>query len=136
MLEGLNGEKIINDAYNASPTSMNAAIELVGSLTGFRQKILVLGDMLELGEVEVQFHKKIGESISKQEINKVFTYGQLGKYIAIGAEKALGKENVYAFEDKVDLIEKLKKHVGKNDLILVKASRGMKLEEVVQALCK
>ena len=52
------------------------------------------------------------------------------------ATKALGKENVYAFEDKVDLIEKLKKHVGKNDLILVKASRGMKLEEVVQALCK
>jgi len=136
MLEGLNGEKIINDAYNASPTSMNAAIELVGSLTGFRQKILVLGDMLELGEEEVQFHKKIGESISKQEINKVFTYGQLGKHIAIGAEKALGKVNVFAFEDKVDLIEELKKHVGKNDLILVKASRGMKLEEVVQALCK
>ena len=52
------------------------------------------------------------------------------------AEKALGKVNVFAFEDKVDLIEELKKHVGKNDLILVKASRGMKLEEVVQALCK
>lgn len=136
MLEGLNGEKIINDAYNASPTSMNAAIELVASLTGFRHKFLVLGDMLELGEEEVQFHEKIGESIPKNEIDKVFTYGQLGKHIAIGAEKAIGKENVYAFEDKSNLVEELKKQAGENDLILVKASRGMKLEEVVQALSK
>lgn len=136
MLEGKNGEKIINDAYNASPTSMNAAIELVSSLTGFRHKILVLGDMLELGEEEVQYHEKIGESISKNDIDCVFTYGKLGKHIANGAEKAIGKANVRAFEDKAKLVEELKHFAGKGDLILVKASRGMKLEEIVQALSK
>lgn len=135
MVEGIKGEKIINDAYNASPTSMNAAIELVASLTGFHRKYLVLGDMLELGEEEVQFHEKIGRSIQSNEIDKLFTYGELGAHIAIGAEKTIGKDNVYAFLDKGELVEELKKHVGENDLILVKASRGMKLEEVVQALC-
>ena len=136
MMEGKNGEKIINDAYNASPTSMNAAIELVSSLTGFRHKILVLGDMLELGEEEVQYHEKIGESISKNDIDCVFTYGKLGKHIANGAEKAIGKANVRAFENKAKLVEELKHFAGKGDLILVKASRGMKLEEIVQALSK
>lgn len=136
MLEGKNGEKIINDAYNASPTSMKAAIELVSSLTGFRHKVLVLGDMLELGEEEVQYHERIGESISKKDIDCVFTFGKLGKHIAIGAQKAIGEENVRAYDDKDALVEELRQYVGKDDLVLVKASRGMKLEEVVQALSK
>ena len=77
MVEGANGEKIINDAYNASPTSMMAAIELIEGLSGFHHKILVLGDMLELGVQEQDFHMKIGERISSEKIDKVFTYGPL-----------------------------------------------------------
>ncbi len=63
LVVGDNGEKIINDAYNASPTSMNAAIELISNLSGYQKKILVLGDMLELGPQEEEFHLKIGQSI-------------------------------------------------------------------------
>lgn len=136
MVIGINGEKIINDAYNASPTAMRAAIELVSELPGFKNKLLVLGDMLELGAEEVQFHKMIGESIKPNTIQKLFTYGPLGQYIAEGALQTLGTDAVFAFQDKQALIEELKKHIEKDDLILVKASRGMKLEEVVQALQK
>lgn len=134
MLDGNKGEKIINDAYNASPTSMKAAIRLVESLTGYARKIVVLGDMLELGEKEKEFHREIGESISAEKIDKVFTYGQLGQYIAEGARVSLSSDDVKDFISKEELIAELRSITMKNDLILVKASRGMRLEEVVQGL--
>lgn len=136
MVEGAKGEKIINDAYNASPTSMKAAIELMEGMSGFKRKILVLGDMLELGLQERDFHLKIGEQISKDKIDKVFTFGPLAENIAIGARKTFVENDVQSFQNKQNLIEELKKQIELNDLILVKASRGMRLEEVVQALQK
>ncbi|PLS15886.1 UDP-N-acetylmuramoyl-tripeptide--D-alanyl-D-alanine ligase [Bacillus sp. M6-12] len=134
MVEGLSGEKIINDAYNASPTSMKAAIDLVGELTGFGQKIAVLADMLELGPEEEQFHYKLGEEINPAHINKVFTFGRLGRFIAEGAKKRFSADNVFAFDEKSELVDELKKHVSAGDLVLVKGSRGMKLEEVAHKL--
>jgi UDP-N-acetylmuramoyl-tripeptide--D-alanyl-D-alanine ligase len=136
MVEGVRGEKIINDAYNASPTSMKAAIELIEGLSGFKNKFLVLGDMLELGPQEIDFHEKIGELINPLKINKIFTYGVLGKAIAEGAKKTFSEDNIHSFQDKGALIDELKRHISAHDLILVKASRGMKLEEVVLALQK
>ena len=97
MVEGANGEKIINDAYNASPTSMMAAIELIEGLSGFNHKILVLGDMLELGVQEQDFHMKIGEHISSDKIDKVFTYGPLAENIAIGARKTFAESRCTFF---------------------------------------
>jgi UDP-N-acetylmuramoyl-tripeptide--D-alanyl-D-alanine ligase len=134
LVEGSHGEKIINDAYNASPTSMMAAIELVSNLQGYERKILVLGDMLELGPQEEQYHLQIGEGLDREKIDLLFTFGDLAKQIATGAKKTLGAQKVFAYTDKAELIKELEKHVNKNTLILVKASRGMKLEEVVQQL--
>lgn len=136
LVEGKHGEKIINDAYNASPTSMMAAIELVANLRGYERKILVLGDMLELGPQEEQYHLQIGEGLDADKIDLVFTYGDLGSHIAKGARTALGNHRVFAFLDKGELIEELGRHVNNHSLILVKASRGMKLEEIVKALQK
>lgn len=134
LVEGSNGEKIINDAYNASPTSMKAAIELVTSLSGYKNKILVLGDMLELGPEEEAFHYSVGKEIDSSEITYVFTYGKLGNFIAKGASEVFPKGKVFAFLDKEILLEKLKKYTNNETLILVKGSRGMKLENVVQGL--
>ncbi len=134
LVPGAKGEKIINDAYNASPTSMNAAIELITNLEGYKQKILVLGDMLELGPEEEAFHQKIGESVQPEKIDFVFTYGQLGQFIAKGARAVLPADRVYSFSDKSTLITELKRHTNSETLILVKASRGMRMEEIVTAL--
>lgn len=134
LVEGQQGEKIINDAYNASPTSMMAAIELVSNLQGYDRKILVLGDMLELGPEEEQYHQQIGKALDADKVDLLFTYGKLGGHIAKGARTVLGEERVFAYTDKDALIQKLTQHVNKNTLILVKASRGMKLEEIVTAL--
>ncbi|GLB60979.1 UDP-N-acetylmuramoyl-tripeptide--D-alanyl-D-alanine ligase [Cytobacillus sp. NCCP-133] len=134
LLEGQNGEKIINDAYNASPTSMNAAIELIANLPGYKKKIIVLGDMLELGPQEEEFHLAIGKSVDAEKIDYVFTFGELGEIIAKGAKQSLPADRVFAYTDKQPLIEELKKHVDKETIVLVKASRGIKLEQVVTAL--
>lgn len=134
LVVGKNGEKIINDAYNASPTSMNAAIELISNLSGYQNKILVLGDMLELGPLEEEFHYKIGSSVDPEKVNMVFTYGKLGENIAQGAESVFPKERVFSYLDKSALIAELQKYTNEQTLILVKASRGMKLEDIVTAL--
>lgn len=136
LVEGFHGEKIINDAYNASPTSMMAAIELVSNLKGYKKIILVLGDMLELGPQEEQYHQQIGGGLNPEKIDYVFTYGKLAKHIAEGARSALGKNRVFSFLEKSELIKVLEEHVNKDSLVLVKASRGMKLEEIVTALQK
>ncbi|WP_160725725.1 UDP-N-acetylmuramoyl-tripeptide--D-alanyl-D-alanine ligase [Bacillus sp. USDA818B3_A] len=136
LVEGKHGEKIINDAYNASPTSMMAAIELVSNLQGYKRKILVLGDMLELGPQEEQYHLQIGTGLDPEKIDYLFTYGELGGHIAKGANESLGDDKVFAFKDKTKLIDQLKKYVDESTLVLVKASRGMRLEDIVQALQK
>jgi UDP-N-acetylmuramoyl-tripeptide--D-alanyl-D-alanine ligase len=136
IVEGKNGEKIINDAYNASPTSMNAAVELVSNLSGYKTKILVLGDMLELGPQEEQFHYNVGANLDPEKVDYVFTYGKLGSHIAEGAKSVLPEERVFSFLDKNSLINELTNYTNSDTLILVKASRGMKLEDVVSALQK
>jgi UDP-N-acetylmuramoyl-tripeptide--D-alanyl-D-alanine ligase len=134
LVAGSRGEKIINDAYNASPTSMKAAVELVSNLQGYERKILVLGDMLELGPQEVQYHLQMGEGLNADKIDYLFTFGSLGAQIAEGARQVLGVHRVFAFTDKTALIQELEQYVNENTLVLVKASRGMRLEEIVTTL--
>ena len=131
---GINGAQILNDAYNASPTSVKAVIDLVATLSGFSRKIVVLGDMLELGPKEKQFHIEIGEYINPNKIKYVFTYGKLATYIAEGARTNFEQDRVFSFEDKQELIKKLQTYLDENSFVLVKASRGMRLEEVVEAI--
>ncbi|WP_409296552.1 UDP-N-acetylmuramoyl-tripeptide--D-alanyl-D-alanine ligase [Peribacillus sp. SCS-26] len=134
MSKGTRGETIINDAYNASPTSMKAAIELAAGISGFNKKYVVLGDMLELGPDERDFHYKVGQLIDPAAISKVYTFGELGEWIAKGAAERFNSSDVRVFQDKTALAESLKETVSENDLVLVKASRGMELEKVVEAL--
>lgn len=131
---GINGSQILNDAYNASPTSVKAVIDLVSTLSGFSKKIVVLGDMLELGPKENEFHFEIGKYINPDKIQYVFTYGKLASFIAEGARENFEQERVFSFEDKKELIQELKKYLDKDSFVVVKASRGMKLEEVVEAI--
>lgn len=131
---GKNGSMIINDAYNASPTSTKAAIHLLQELEGYSRKILVLGDMLELGDKEEEFHKETGASIDPSKVDFVYTYGERGKWIAEGAKQNFVAEKVRSYLDKTELINDLASRLKPKDVVLIKASRGMKLEEVVVGL--
>lgn len=133
-LTAASGLTVLNDAYNASPASMRAAIALTEQLSGFGRKFLVLGDMLELGEHEEQFHRGIGAMLSPERVDYVFTFGRLGRFIADEASKSFPQAQVRAYEDKAQLAEELAAIARAEDLVLVKGSRGMRLEQVVQSL--
>ncbi|MDR6880163.1 UDP-N-acetylmuramoyl-tripeptide--D-alanyl-D-alanine ligase [Bacillus sp. 3255] len=133
-LTAASGLTVLNDAYNASPASMRAAILLTEQLGGFGRKFLVLGDMLELGEHEERFHREIGAMLSPERADYVFTFGRLGRFIAEEAAGRFPKERVRAFDDKEQLAGELAAVAQPDDLVLVKGSRGMRLEQVVNAL--
>ncbi|SFA54717.1 UDP-N-acetylmuramoyl-tripeptide--D-alanyl-D-alanine ligase [Anoxybacillus pushchinoensis] len=128
------GVTIINDAYNASPTSMRAALELLGQLTGYRKKIAIVGDMLELGDQEIAFHEQIGEMIDPQSIHYVLTYGTRAKAIAERASERFRAGCVRSYDDKRKLAADVQALISAGDVILLKASRGMKLEEIISLL--
>jgi UDP-N-acetylmuramoyl-tripeptide--D-alanyl-D-alanine ligase len=131
--QGPNGSTLINDAYNASPTSMTAAIQLLAELKGYEQKILVVGDMLELGSNEEDFHRQVGRAIPKGKIDAIFSFGALSKLIADEALKN-GLSKTFFFTDKKELANGLLPLLTSKTVVLFKASRGMALEEVIQEM--
>jgi UDP-N-acetylmuramoyl-tripeptide--D-alanyl-D-alanine ligase len=131
---GKNDSMLWNDAYNANPSSMRAALDLLSSMRGYRRKIAVLGDMLELGPTEQELHKEIGRSITSEQIDYVFTCGPLGKYIIEGALETFDRQRVQHYTSKEELTLRLAGMLERDDLILVKASRGMKFETIIEQL--
>ncbi len=128
------GFTILNDSYKSNPASLLAALDTLYTMKQYKQKIVVLGDMLGLGEQEIKMHEDIGVKIDPEEIEYVFTIGPLAAYIAKTAGLNFEKNKVISCRNKTQLIEKLKKVIKPNSIILVKASRPLELEEVVEKL--
>lgn len=127
---------IFNDSYKSNPDSLLAALDTIYDMDGYSQKIVVIGDMLGLGADEVQSHQKIGLEIDEKEIEYIFTIGPLAKHIEDTAKDRFSKEKLIHCGEKTELIQKLKEVIKPNSLILIKASRSLELEEVVEALKK
>jgi UDP-N-acetylmuramoyl-tripeptide--D-alanyl-D-alanine ligase len=128
------GLKIINDTYNANPTSVAAGINTLAKIADGRT-IAVLGDMLELGDIAKGEHYRVGSLVVEYEIDYLITIGELATEIAAGAaDKNNGQTTIFAYQDKLAAITKLKEIIASKDTILVKASRGMELEEVVESI--
>lgn len=130
-MTGKNNVTIINDAYNASPTSMIGAIEVIKNLTEYPNKVLVLGDIFELGEHTKKYHQSIGEHISEP-ISSLFTYGEAAEAIAQAARKRNPDIECRHFTSKESLLLKLASHLNSDTIILFKASRGMQFEQLVK----
>jgi UDP-N-acetylmuramoyl-tripeptide--D-alanyl-D-alanine ligase len=131
-----NGITIINDSYNASFESMQASLKYLSGLKKDR-KIAVLGDMFELGEYAKELHEKVGKEVVKNNIDILICSGKNAKYIVETAKnEGMNKDNIYYFEDKEDIEKIIKKISRKGDVILFKASNGMKFFEVVDRLLK
>lgn len=132
-LEGKKGVTIINDAYNASPTSMKASIDVVRQMENYSEKVLVLGDILELGTHAKELHESIASTIQPP-ITAVFTYGKHIKYLHDVLIENNNNFIVQYFESKEDLVETLKHYLREDTLLLFKASRGMKFEKIISKL--
>lgn len=123
-----NGYKVLDDCYNSSPDSVKSAIDVLVSLSG-NKKIAVLGTMRELGDESKKSHEDIGKYAKEKNIDKIFVYGEFSKFIKDGFG-----DGACLYEDKKSLIQELKKYISNDDIILVKASRGLKFEEITNAL--
>ncbi len=130
-----NNITIINDSYNASFDSMKAALVYLSEEIQAKRKIAVLGDMFELGNFSEELHRKVGYEVAKNKIDFLFAIGDNSKFIVEEAIKnGIKKENTFYFEDKNELIEKIKNTMEEGDTILFKASNGMKLFEIVEKI--
>ena len=128
---------LINDAYNANPTSVKAALtELISSFPS-RRKIVVLGDMLELGRTSRKFHQEIGKIVATSPIDSLITIGEDARFMAQAArEWGMERSKIFSFKDKKFASRKLKELLKPKDAVLIKGSRKMELEEVIKYLRK
>jgi len=127
-LDGENGQKIINDAYNANPASVAAAIDVLALADN---SWLVLGDMAELGTDAASMHSRCGQYASEKGIKHLLATGELSR----NTVAAFGEDSHW-FADRGLLAEYLKQHTGTQDVILVKGSRSSGMDEVVHRLQK
>ena len=120
----LKGSLLINDTYNANPDSSKKSIDLLSKYK--KNTVLVIGDMLELGKFKKKLHKEVGEYAKAKGINVVLGYGELAKEIT----KAFGRKGIF-FNNEDSLKSYLKKNITSKDVILIKGSRGMKMERFI-----
>lgn len=128
------GGQLLDDSYNANPLSMAAALKTLAAKRGRGRAVAVLGDMLELGDESARFHFQIGQQAAEV-VDLLVTVGELARQIAQGARNAgLAPEAVLEFPDCDAALSEVPRLQRPGDLILVKGSRGMQLDKLVQAL--
>jgi UDP-N-acetylmuramoyl-tripeptide--D-alanyl-D-alanine ligase len=132
-----NGLQIIDDTYNASPDSMKSGIGVLLALEGVKKRYAVLADVLELGDLSWQCHYDVGTYIAQLKENSIdglITVGEQAKAIGKAIEDAKVPIQVQSFDKNIAAIDFLKSYVKEGDAILVKGSRGMHTEEIVNAM--
>lgn len=136
-IKNAGGFRVVSDCYNANPNSTKMALQTIGNLTNVRHRIAVLGDMLELGGDSLKLHNEIGKMIPESNFDLLLTIGKYSKEICRGAiSRGMRKQKAVHFENIHDLTVFLSEHVTLDDVVLVKGSRGMRLEVLVDALLK
>tara|TARA_B100000745_G_C20152315_1_gene395041 strand:+ start:3226 stop:4515 length:1290 start_codon:yes stop_codon:yes gene_type:complete len=132
--EGIKNTLLIDDSYNASPVAMIAALDTLNEIQAAGEKIVVLGDMLELGTFSMDEHMHVGRCAAKK-ADLLVTVGLRAKGIADGANKArMAKKNMVHFNTSEEAAEFLIEKVESGDVVLVKGSQGVRMEKITEAL--
>jgi UDP-N-acetylmuramoyl-tripeptide--D-alanyl-D-alanine ligase len=131
----VHGVRVINDCYNANPASMRAAVHLLAELGAKHRTIAVLGDMLELGPETKHMHRAVGGFLAAEGITYLIACGTLGRELAQGARsEGMPADRIVEVPDAAAAGTRLKSMVQQGDVVLVKASRGMQMEQVVETI--
>lgn len=133
-----NGFRVVADCYNANPSSTRMALETIGNISMHEgRRIAVLGDMLELGSESLKLHHQIGRLVPEMNFDYIIAVGKHAKEYQNGAiEGGLSPEKALYFETTADAMEFLSEEVHQNDVLLIKGSRGMKMEKIVEMLLR
>ena len=127
---------LIDDTYNANPSSIEKALHTLERVSGSDNSIAVLGDMLELGEASDGLHRQVGRIIADLGIKNLFVFGTKVQYVVDGAiEKGFPKDCIFK-GTKAEIAKKILGHMNKKTWVLIKGSRGMVMETVIQELKK
>jgi len=129
LLRGIKGSLIIDDTYNASPSSTHLALETLKSL-GDGRKIAVLGDMLELGKYTIEAHQEAG-NIAGDIVDLLICVGSRAKFIAEAAANQMPQENIFTFDTSDGAKLKVGNLIREGDLVLVKGSQGIRMEKII-----
>ncbi len=132
-VESLGSWTLIDDSYNASPLAMEAACDCLRTWPTSGQRVLVCGDMLELGAESPHWHSELGARVARSGIDRLLTYGEHAHHTARGARSAgLPIHQIAAFREFEPLLAILDCWLADGDVVLVKGSRGMRMERVVE----
>lgn len=132
LIKGIKNTWIIDDSYNASPQSAKVALDILADMQTGGQKIAVFGDMLELGALSEEAHQEVGRELARLEIDYLFVVGEKSRDIARGAKEAgMDKNKIYHFPFTTEAGLFLQERIKENDVILIKGSRGARMEQVV-----
>lgn len=141
-IKEINGVGIVEDCYNASPESMKASLTTLSEMgkASERRTVAVLGDMLELGEYSAECHRTVGKIIAETAPEYIYLFGDEIRFVADGAIKAgYPKSRIFMFSSDKDGVDECAKKIAGNtsagDIILFKASRGMRAERISAAVC-
>lgn len=133
LLMKLNGIDVYDDSYNSNPKALHMALQMAASSEGYRRKVAALGDMLELGKDEVAFHQEAGQQVADLNFDVLITAGPLSKATTEEARKR-GMTEVWDTASAEEAAEVACRVLHDGDLLLVKGSRGMRMETVIQKL--
>ena len=129
----LHGRTVFEDCYNANPQSMAAALDMLVSVRLGRMTIAVLGDMMELGDAASDAHREVGHMVARLGVDLLITVGTLSKLIGDGAlEAGMSKERVIEATSNADAASLLRERTRSGDAILIKGSRTMKMEKILE----
>jgi len=123
---------VLNDTYNANPSSMLAAAEVLGETTA-RRRVFIAGDMLELGETAGDLHLRVGEQIARRGVDLLIGVGPLGRCIAKGAASAVSTE---VFDSVDEAVRGVADVLREGDVVLIKGSRGVRMERLMEPIQK
>lgn len=132
LIAGVKGTWIIDDTYNASPQSSKVALDILAEMPCSGRKIAVFGDMLELGSLSEEGHREVGKELVKLGINYLFVIGERSRDIARGAKLAgMSDDKIFHFPFTMEAGVFIQERIKEGDVILIKGSRGSKMEQVV-----
>ncbi len=129
------GIHIYDDSYNSNPRALEIALKLIEKSEGYKRRIAVLGDMLELGAEEVRFHSIAGAHVAASGFDALITAGPRSHHMAVAARQG-GCPEVLETVNSTEAASLAARVVRNGDLVLVKGSRGMKMERVIEELTK
>jgi UDP-N-acetylmuramoyl-tripeptide--D-alanyl-D-alanine ligase len=135
VVQGADGLNIINDAYNANPTSMAAALKAARWIAGQGRCLAVLGEMAELGATSDEEHERVGQLVARLGIDRLIVIGHRAEYIGVGAAReGVEPERIIACHTLAEAETAVRASARPGDVVLVKGSRVAGLERLVEAL--